>query len=227
MRKRLRIGRITGMNKLLTIAAAAATIVAAMAEPETRRAIPVNHEAALPAEPQARRAIPVSQVAIDAEMLAAAEAVVNKPAPTEEPATEAPVADYAEPPIDHGVGANVLWQKYDQNPIAADNKYRGVRRTILGSIKDIGRDIMGNPYVIIGDRRIPGGVQCTFTTDDEPEIAELRKGQLVAINGEIKGLILFNVLVSDCAFVEIPPMSNKQRAAQERRHHLEKQEASE
>ena len=60
-----------------------------MAEPEIRRAIVVNREASLPAEPQARRAIPVSQAAIDAEMLAAAEATVAQVAPAEGPTVEA------------------------------------------------------------------------------------------------------------------------------------------
>ena len=78
-------------------------------------------------------------------------------------------------PKDSGVGANVLFRTYDQNPIAADAKYRYKTRTIIGTVKDIGRDIVGNPYVVLGDNRISGGVQCIFATEDEAEIARLKK----------------------------------------------------
>ena len=48
-----------------------------------------------------------------------------------------------------------------------------------------------------------------FRTADETEIAELRKGQAVAVVGEIKGLILLNVLVEDCMLTEIPVIVKK------------------
>ena len=116
-------------------------------------------------------------------------------------------------PKDSGVGANVLFRTYDQNSIAADAKYRYKTRTIIGTVKDIGRDIVGNPYVVLGDNRISGGVQCIFATEDEAEIAKLKKWQAVAVRGEVQGLILFNVLIKNCEFVEIPPKPTPVRQA--------------
>ena len=66
-----------------------------------------------------------------------------------------------------------------------------------------------NPYIVLGNDDIFGGVQCMFRTADATEIAELRKGQAVAVVGEIKGLILLNVLVEDCMLTEIPVIVKK------------------
>jgi hypothetical protein len=109
-------------------------------------------------------------------------------------------------PKNSGLGANVLFRAYDQNPIAADAKYRYKTKTIVGTVRDIGRDILGNPYIVMGDDRIGiHGVQCIFSTEDEAEISKLKKRQPVAVEGEVKGLVLFNVLIENCKFVEMPP----------------------
>jgi hypothetical protein len=102
------------------------------------------------------------------------------------------------------IGAELLYKRYDQNPIAADAKYRYKALTVIGTIEDIGRDILGNPYLVLrGDGEF-GGIQCTFGTDAEPEIAKISKGYRVAIYGEITGLVFFNVQVGDCKFTTLP-----------------------
>jgi tRNA_anti-like len=111
-------------------------------------------------------------------------------------------------------GAERIAQKYDENAIGADAFYRYKTAAIVGIVDDIGRDIMGNPYVVLeGSVESLGGVQCTFGTESEIHIAKLRKGMRVAVVGEIKGLVFFNVLVSDCQFTEIPVVVKKAVAA--------------
>ena len=96
MRKRLRIVRISSMKKLLTIIVAISAIMTgiAQAEPEVRKAIPVNRQASMPGEPQVRRAIPVKPSVIAAEMRDASVAAIThaddastsaQPAPTYRP----------------------------------------------------------------------------------------------------------------------------------------------
>jgi hypothetical protein len=111
-------------------------------------------------------------------------------------------------------GAELIAQRYDENAIGADASYRYKTAAIVGIVDDIGRDIMGNPYVVLeGSVESLGGVQCTFDTESEIHIARLRKGMRVAIVGEIKGLVFFNVQVSDCRFTEVPVRVKKAIAA--------------
>ena len=102
------------------------------------------------------------------------------------------------------LGANLLARAYDQNPIAADARYRDRRCLVVGTIDDIGRGIDGDPYVVIGSRSFEN-VQCIFSVDHEAEIAELQKGQAIAVVGNVEGKVLFNVLLTDCHFADIPP----------------------
>ena len=105
------------------------------------------------------------------------------------------------------VSAWLLFKRYDQNPIAADAKYRYETVVVVGIVEDIGRDILGNPYVVLKGSQEEfslGGVQCTFDVADEAEIAEISEGQKVAIFGEVKGLILFNVQIDGCQFTTMP-----------------------
>jgi hypothetical protein len=112
------------------------------------------------------------------------------------------------------VGARLLYKQYDANPIAADAKYRYKTMTIAGVISDIDRDILGNPYIILrGDEYGFQGVQCTFSTEHEEVIATLKKGQTIAIIGEIKGTFLINIMVDDCQFTEMPVRVEKAVAA--------------
>lgn len=113
------------------------------------------------------------------------------------------------------IGAKLLFQRYEENPIAADAKYRYQTKTIVGTIKNIGRDVMGNPYIVLkgsSEEFEIGGVQCIFSTEDEAEIAELSKGKQVAILGQVKGLILFNVLIDECQFTELPTFTPVKKA---------------
>jgi len=117
---------------------------------------------------------------------------------------------YQPPPTRGPIGADTLYRKYQQNAIAADARYRGNQCLVVETVYDIGRDIMGAPYVIIGS---DSHVQAMFTEEDEPEIAKLRKGQPVAVIGEVRGQVIIHVVLQDCVFTDIPPEPTRKAKA--------------
>lgn len=92
------------------------------------------------------------------------------------------------------VSADQLYNDYNSNEVAADAKYKGKIVLISGIIQDIGKDIMGQAYVVIGGKGFIDGVQCLFTKGEEFSVARLSKGESVTIKGEVEGK-MGNVLV--------------------------------
>jgi hypothetical protein len=110
----------------------------------------------------------------------------------------AAVAKSEEPVI--VVTASTLYEAYDANPIEADANYRYKQATVVGMVIDIGREILGDPYVVLdGDA---GNVNCYFPKANEPQVVKVRKGQKVAIKGEVRGLVLGGVMLNQSRLLE-------------------------
>ena len=102
---------------------------------------------------------------------------------------------------DYVLSANQLIQEYNNNEVAADNKYNGKIVLISGIIRDISKGMFDTPRIKIGGKEFLDGldsVRCYFTKDDEPSIARLYKGQHVKIRGKVTGMTMGNVQVKDC-----------------------------
>jgi len=95
------------------------------------------------------------------------------------------------------LSANQLYNEYNSNEVAADSKYKGKVVIVIGRIQDIGKDIMGDAYIVIGGGGFLDGVQCTFTKGEQSSVARLSKGQQVRVKGEVAGK-MGNVLVTKC-----------------------------
>lgn len=93
----------------------------------------------------------------------------------------------SEQTVSHNVSANQLYREYESNEVAADRKYKGKIVVVSGVIRDIGKDILDNAYVVIGGEGFLDGVQCTFEKPDETSLASLSKGQRVTIKGFVSG----------------------------------------
>jgi hypothetical protein len=98
-------------------------------------------------------------------------------------------------PASFTLSADGLYAEYKSNEVAADQKYRGKIVVVSGVIRDIGKDIMDNAYIVIGGSGFLDGVQCTFTKVEESSVARLSKGQRVTVKGEVGGK-MGNVLVN-------------------------------
>lgn len=100
-------------------------------------------------------------------------------------------------------GPDPIVREYEQNEVAADNKYKGKTIRIDARIADIGKDLLDSMYITL---RMPSEwdlrtVQCFFDDKHSSEIANLRKGQRITVQGTVDGLMM-NVLLKDCWIVK-------------------------
>ena len=93
------------------------------------------------------------------------------------------------------VSARRIKADYEANEIAADRMHKGKTVKVTGKVEQIGRDIVGTPYVVLFTGGL-GGVHCKVI--DERQIISLRKGQVVTIEGVCCGTSLFSVVIGEC-----------------------------
>ena len=101
------------------------------------------------------------------------------------------------PPIK--ISAVQLSKEYDANKVAADQKYEDKTLEVPGIIDDIGKDILGKPYIILkGKGDLLFGIQCMFNPEDENKLANLSKGQAITVKCLMLGELIGNVILKDC-----------------------------
>lgn len=86
---------------------------------------------------------------------------------------------------------------YDNNEVAAGQKYEGKRVSVAGVIESVGRDILDDPYVSLEADGYFWNVQCMFPESAASRLATLSKGQSVTLAGTVSGKFM-NVLMRDC-----------------------------
>lgn len=95
------------------------------------------------------------------------------------------------------VQATALVAEYEDNEVAADNKYKDKKVTVTGKITSIAKDIADQPYVTLGtgnDLEL-ATVQCFFKDDNI--LASLKKGQKITVTGTVEGKFM-NVMLKGC-----------------------------
>jgi len=97
------------------------------------------------------------------------------------------------------VSAEKLYSDYKNNPVSADNLYKDKLLKINGTISNIGKDILDNPYVILSSDDSIGGVQCYFKNQFKEQIATLQKGQRVVLSCKTSGQVILDLLAKECS----------------------------
>ena len=88
--------------------------------------------------------------------------------------------------------ATQLASEYADNETAANDKYKGKLVVVKGKIYQMGKDPLGQPFIVIGGRAFGhGGVQCVFARDKDASLAALAKGKDVRVKGKVGGKIVF------------------------------------
>lgn len=100
------------------------------------------------------------------------------------------------------VTATQLLNDYESNEVAADAKYKGKLVEVSGTIENIGKDILDNPYVALETNSGSSifVVQCMFDKSDQSQLATLTKNSRITLQGRVSGK-LGNVVVRECAIV--------------------------
>lgn len=98
------------------------------------------------------------------------------------------------------ISPNSLINAYNANELSADESFKGKRFHVEGYVDNIGKDILGNPYVTLKTNDIVKSIQCMI--DDKARLAQLRKGEKITVLGECRGLTLgISILIEDCQIV--------------------------
>jgi len=93
------------------------------------------------------------------------------------------------------VSAKELYQAYDDNAVRADAMYKGKVLRVSGRVTDIGRDILGTPYIHLAGGKgcwfkgdyIGWGVQCFFENEDAQRLLHVSKGNYITLIGMCLG----------------------------------------
>ena len=93
------------------------------------------------------------------------------------------------------ISASKLYKEYNENEIAADEKYKGKIIEVTGLIRDIGNDIMDNAYITLVGNEYFGDIQCYF--NEKSVVAKLSKGKKITVIGSCSGLMI-NVQINNC-----------------------------
>lgn len=125
----------------------------------------------------------------------------TRPAPVEtaKPEKPTPTPTPAEVPIK--ISAIKLSEEYNENQVAADQKYKNKLVEISGVIQSIGTDIGGTPYIVLKGREFSlFGVQCMFDKSQIDKLAALNKEQSITIICRVSGEIVGNIILRNCHF---------------------------
>ena len=100
----------------------------------------------------------------------------------------------------NGVTAAQLWSAFNDNEVAAEDRYKGRLVAVTGKISKIATSITGAPEVTMNvDQYGMATVTFDFPRDARAQIAKLKKGSVAKISGECKGFLLgMTVHFSDC-----------------------------
>jgi hypothetical protein len=96
------------------------------------------------------------------------------------------------------INAKDLYKAYENNEIAAGQKYQGKIVEVQGTISTIGKDIMGSPYVGLKTSNVIGLIQCLTADSENSRVAELNKGQSVTVVGKVIGFTFGMLEIDNC-----------------------------
>jgi hypothetical protein len=107
------------------------------------------------------------------------------------------------------IAAAQLLQEFQNDPAAADDKYRGKCLELTGVVEREGQGRDGIPFVILhaGDDNARLKIECYFDVADEEDairFVKLGKGQTITLRGEYQGQVA-NVQLRECSLIKGPP----------------------
>jgi hypothetical protein len=111
--------------------------------------------------------------------------------------TEEPAAPVAPAAADVEVGADELFADYEANEVAADQKYKGKRLKVAGTVEGINKNAFDSIYVEIATSNEFSSIHANGIP--EQTAASLQKGQQLTVVCEGAGLMVGSPILDDCA----------------------------
>lgn len=122
----------------------------------------------------------------------------GSPAAVAPAATAAPAAPPPPAPA-LAVSASELFNDYHDNEVAADQKYKGKRLAVTGTVQSIEKDLFDNIVVRLRTSNEFMGAMASLDSKYEALAASLRKGAKVAWTCKGGGLVVGSPVLRDCA----------------------------
>ena len=98
------------------------------------------------------------------------------------------------------ISAKELYDAYEANEVAADQKYKGVRAVVDGRIQDIST-ILGTPQVSIESKWGGVPILCQLDKANINQLIDLKVGQMVKVKGRIVGKTIA-IGIRDCIIIK-------------------------
>ena len=92
--------------------------------------------------------------------------------------------------------------EYEDNEVSADNKYKGKKVAITGTIERIIKSGFSDDPIIVFKGTFIKDVKFYFSKDSNNEISNLSKGDKITIVGTCKGMTLVDVVLHKCKILE-------------------------
>jgi hypothetical protein len=112
-------------------------------------------------------------------------------------------AETAAAPVYTDVDAKTLFQDYDANEVAADEKYKGKLLGVQGKVQSIDKDAFDNVIVRLVTPNQFMGVSGTIKAVDRTTAGSLTKGQTVRLYCEGTGRLIGSPTLKNC-FIDSP-----------------------
>lgn len=98
------------------------------------------------------------------------------------------------------VTAAKLFADYNDNEIAADEKYKGKVLAVTGTVGDLGKDLMDQMYITLKSGDMIMSVQAFFADEHKSRLASMKKGESVRVKCRCDGKF-GNVMLKGCLFM--------------------------
>ena len=95
-----------------------------------------------------------------------------------------------------------ICSEYEDNEVSADNKYKGKKVAITGTIERIIKSGFSDDPIIVFKGTFIKDVRFYFSKDSNNEISNLSKGDEITIVGTCKGMTLGDVVLHKCKILE-------------------------
>jgi len=90
---------------------------------------------------------------------------------------------------------------YESNELNAERELRGKNVVVIGEVRNVSKSIWGIPYVSM-DGSGMWSVYCSFPRQAADLLANLNRGQAIAVRGKVGFKMMDTVALDDCELVE-------------------------
>ena len=91
-----------------------------------------------------------------------------------------------------------LWNDYQANEVAADEKYKGKELSVSGVVESIDKDYSDDVHIHIRTPNEFMGVDATLKDSETQKAAALLKGERIVVLCRGKGAVMGSPMLADC-----------------------------